>query len=73
MEVCRTLRDLIARSRMLQDKVRRLDATIHAPVPEQPRRQPARSPSGPAQGRFERTKPDSSGTKRKKPRSKRGF
>ncbi|MGZ3409541.1 MAG: protease adaptor protein RcdA [Xanthobacteraceae bacterium] len=30
------LTDLITRSRILQDKVRRLDATIHAPVPEQP-------------------------------------
>ena len=30
------LRDLITRSRLLQDKVRRLDANIHAPVPEQP-------------------------------------
>ena len=29
-----TLQDLIARSRVLQDKVRRLDTTIHAPVPE---------------------------------------
>jgi regulator of CtrA degradation len=29
------LRDLIDRSRQLQDKVRRLDATIHAPIPEQ--------------------------------------
>jgi regulator of CtrA degradation len=28
------LADLIARSRALQDRVRRLDATIHAPVPE---------------------------------------
>jgi len=27
---------LIERSRLLQDKVRRLDATIHAPVPEHP-------------------------------------
>lgn len=32
----RRLTDLIARSRVLQDKVRRLDATIHAPVPDQP-------------------------------------
>lgn len=31
-----TLRELIERSRLLQDKVRRLDATIHAPVPEAP-------------------------------------
>ena len=30
------LRDLIERSRLLQDKVRRIDATIHAPVPDQP-------------------------------------
>jgi regulator of CtrA degradation len=30
------LRDLITRSRLLQDKVRRIDATIHAPVPDQP-------------------------------------
>ena len=30
------LRDLIERSRLLQDKVRRIDATIHAPVPVQP-------------------------------------
>jgi regulator of CtrA degradation len=30
------LRDLIERSRLLQDKVRRLDANIHAPVLEQP-------------------------------------
>ncbi len=30
------LADLISRSRTLQDKVRRLDATIHAPVPDQP-------------------------------------
>jgi regulator of CtrA degradation len=29
------LRDLIARSSVLHDKVRRLDATIHAPVPEE--------------------------------------
>jgi regulator of CtrA degradation len=29
------LRDLIERSRLLQDKVRRLDANIHAPVPDQ--------------------------------------
>jgi regulator of CtrA degradation len=28
------LQDLIERSRVLQDKVRRLDTTIHAPVPE---------------------------------------
>jgi regulator of CtrA degradation len=28
------LADLVVRSRALQDKVRRLDATIHAPVPE---------------------------------------
>jgi regulator of CtrA degradation len=27
---------LIERSRTLQEKVRRLDATIHAPVPEKP-------------------------------------
>ncbi|HVG50532.1 MAG TPA: DUF1465 family protein [Xanthobacteraceae bacterium] len=32
----RRLAELIMRSRTLQDKVRRLDATIHAPVPEQP-------------------------------------
>ena len=32
----RQLCDLIARSRLLQDKVRRLDANIHAPVPDQP-------------------------------------
>jgi regulator of CtrA degradation len=30
------LRALIERSRLLQDRVRRLDATIHAPVPEAP-------------------------------------
>jgi regulator of CtrA degradation len=30
------LQDLIARSRTLQDQVRRLDTTIHAPVPEKP-------------------------------------
>ena len=30
------LRDLIERSRLLQDKVRRLDANIHAPVLDQP-------------------------------------
>ncbi len=30
------LRDLIARSRKLHEQVRRLDATIHAPVPEAP-------------------------------------
>jgi regulator of CtrA degradation len=29
------LRELVERSRKLQDKVRRIDATIHAPVPEQ--------------------------------------
>ena len=29
------LQDLIERSRLLQDRVRRLDTTIHAPVPEQ--------------------------------------
>ena len=29
------LRELIARSSVLHDKVRRLDATIHAPVPEE--------------------------------------
>jgi regulator of CtrA degradation len=29
------LRDLIERSSILHDKVRRLDATIHAPVPEE--------------------------------------
>ena len=28
--------DLIERSRVLQDKVRRLDANIHAPVPDEP-------------------------------------
>jgi regulator of CtrA degradation len=32
----RRLSDLIERSRQLQDKVRRLDATIHAPVPDEP-------------------------------------
>jgi regulator of CtrA degradation len=30
------LRDLIDRSRKLHDQVRRLDATIHAPLPEEP-------------------------------------
>jgi regulator of CtrA degradation len=30
------LQDLIARARKLHDQVRRLDATIHAPVPEEP-------------------------------------
>ena len=30
------LRELIARSRKLHDQVRRLDATIHAPPPEEP-------------------------------------
>ena len=31
------LRDLIARSRSLHEQVRRLDATIHAPLPDEPR------------------------------------
>jgi regulator of CtrA degradation len=30
------LRDLIGRSRLLQQKVLRIDSTIHAPMPEQP-------------------------------------
>src|SRR6267142_5772006 len=30
------LRELIARAKKLHDQVRRLDATIHAPVPEEP-------------------------------------
>jgi regulator of CtrA degradation len=50
------LRDLIERSRKLQDKVRRLDATIHAPVPEQqPGDNPLNRHLGLLRAAFERT------------------
>jgi regulator of CtrA degradation len=50
------LADLIARSRVLQDKVRRLDATIHAPVPEHaPGPNPLDRHLGLLKAAFERT------------------
>ena len=50
------LRDLIGRSRQLQDKVRRLDSTIHAPVPEQaPGVSPVDQHLGLLKAAFERT------------------
>jgi regulator of CtrA degradation len=50
------LQDLIDRSRILQDKVRRLDSTIHAPVPEQsPGISPLDHHMGLLKAAFERT------------------
>lgn len=48
------LRDLIARSSKLQDKVRRLDATIHAPVPEHVTASPVDRHLGLLRAAFER-------------------
>ena len=51
-----TLQDLIDRSRTLQDKVRRLDTTIHAPMPEQsPGISPIDHHMGLLKAAFERT------------------
>ena len=51
-----TLQDLIDRSRTLQDKVRRLDITIHAPMPEQsPGISPIDHHMGLLKAAFERT------------------
>ena len=51
-----TLQDLIYRSRTLQDKVRRLDTTIHAPMPEQsPGISPIDHHMGLLKAAFERT------------------
>jgi regulator of CtrA degradation len=51
-----TLQDLIDRSRTLQDKVRRLDTTIHAPMPEQsPGMSPIDHHMGLLKAAFERT------------------
>ncbi len=51
-----TLQDLIDRSRMLQDRVRRLDTTIHAPMPEQsPGISPIDHHMGLLKAAFERT------------------
>jgi len=51
-----TLQDLIDRSRILQDKVRRLDNTIHAPMPEQsPSVSPIDHHMGLLKAAFERT------------------
>ena len=48
------LGDLIARSGRLQDKVRRLDATIHAPLPEQIKASPVDQHLGLLRAAFER-------------------
>jgi regulator of CtrA degradation len=48
------LTDLIGRSRKLQDRVRRLDATIHAPVPIATSRHPLESQLGILRAAFER-------------------
>jgi regulator of CtrA degradation len=50
-----SLAQLIERSRKLQDQVRRLDATIHAPLPEQPANaNPLASQLGLLRAAFER-------------------
>ena len=46
--------DLISRSRKLQDRVRRLDATIHAPVPTATPRHPLENQLGILRAAFER-------------------
>src|SRR5579863_5025128 len=51
--------DLIARSKKLQDQVRRLDATIHAPVPSGAARHPVESQLGLLRAAFERRPTDS--------------
>ena len=48
------LRDLIGKSGRLQDKVRRLDATIHAPVPEHAVASPVDQHIGLLRAAFER-------------------
>jgi len=48
------LRDLIERSRKLQEKVRRLDATIHAPMPEASGTNPLDRQIGLLKAAFER-------------------
>ena len=48
------LRNLIERSSALQDKVRRLDATIHAPLPEQAAASPFDRHMGLLRAAFER-------------------
>jgi regulator of CtrA degradation len=50
--------ELIARSKKLQDQVRRLDATIHAPVPPAGARHPVESQLGLLRAAFERQPSD---------------
>jgi regulator of CtrA degradation len=50
-----SLAELIERSRKLQEQVRRLDATIHAPVPADARAHPLASQLGLLKAAFERS------------------
>src|SRR6266849_3516292 len=50
----KTLRELIARSMRLQDRIRRLDATIHSPHDEKPAANPVEHQLGLLKAAFER-------------------
>src|SRR6266849_8141868 len=50
----KTLRELIARSMRLQDRIRRLDATIHSPPDEKPAANPVEHQLGLLKAAFER-------------------